>query len=123
MTTVLSDNPTIDEVIAHFGTKGMKWGTRKSDSSSSTKQPMSKKKKVAVGVGVGVLAVGAAAVAVVLAKHSRVPVREAIVTIATKKAQVSPSYSQYTKLMASKSMNQKIMYDNAKQVYHLVSFD
>jgi len=122
--TQVADKPPLDEVMEHVGVKGMHWGVRKSSSSSSSSKPtMSTKKKVAVGVGVGVLAVGAAAAAVALSKHGKVPVREAVVTIATLKAEKSPTYDQYTKVLASKGMNQKIMFDNAKNVYHLVSFD
>lgn len=120
--TQIAEKPSIEGVLAHYGKKGMHWGVRK-EGSDSSKQTMSTKKKVAVGVGVGVLAVGAAAAAVVISKQGKVPVREAIVTIATQKAEKSPTYDQYTKVLASKGMNQKIMFDNAKNVYHLVSFD
>lgn len=57
MTTVID----VDDFLAHYGVKGMRWGIRKAPSSDA-KAPMSKKKKaliaatVAVGVGVAATA-------------------------------------------------------------------
>jgi hypothetical protein len=54
----------VDDFLAHYGVKGMRWGRRKSgvDTSSSEPKPkMSREKKIAIAVGVGAtVAVGAA---------------------------------------------------------------
>jgi hypothetical protein len=54
----------VDDFLAHYGVKGMKWGRRKGgvDKSSSEPKPkMSREKKIAIAVGVGAtVAVGAA---------------------------------------------------------------
>ena len=68
--------PTREEALAHFGVKGMRWGVRKSETSSASSEPkkrMSNKKKAAIGVGV--LAVGTAVTLAVLGKHGNLPVQ------------------------------------------------
>lgn len=71
------DKPPLDEdLLVHFGIKGMRWGVRKSSSSGgSSKKKMSTKKKVAIGAGV---AVGAAAVAFALTRRGKVPVKNVL---------------------------------------------
>jgi hypothetical protein len=60
---------TVNDVLEHFGVKGMKWGVRKSRQSSESdggdgKSGLSRNKKIviasAVGVGVGVAAIAIA---------------------------------------------------------------
>ena len=53
---------TPEEFLAHYGVKGMKWGRRRSEESSSEPKPkMSREKKIAIAVGVtATVAVGAA---------------------------------------------------------------
>lgn len=73
---LLDEKPPLEGVyLAHFGTKGMKWGHRKardtgsSSGSQPAKQKMSTGKKVAIGVAV---TAGALAVAAVLRKRGKV---------------------------------------------------
>ena len=76
---IVIDKPPLDEdLLVHFGVKGMRWGRRKDSSSggSSDKKPMSTKKKVAIGAGVAVAAAGAAAVAYMMSGRGKVPVRQ-----------------------------------------------
>lgn len=51
-----------EEFLAHYGVKGMRWGRRRSEESSSEPKPkMSREKKIAIAVGVtATVAVGAA---------------------------------------------------------------
>lgn len=69
---ITAEKPPLDEdLLVHFGIKGMKWGVRKrSDSDGNAKPKMSTKKKVAIGATV---AVGAAAVAYILATRGQGP--------------------------------------------------
>lgn len=61
-----------EEVLEHFGRKGMKWGVRnKTKSSGQLHKGMSTKKKVAIGVGVATVAIGAAATAYYLHKNGK----------------------------------------------------
>lgn len=64
---IAAEKPPLEAVhLAHFGVKGMKWGSRKSRSANASKQKMSTGKKVAIGLGVA--AVGAAAVTLALTR-------------------------------------------------------
>jgi hypothetical protein len=74
---ITAEKPQLNEdLLIHFGIKGMKWGVRKSKSSSdSSGKKMSTKKKVAIGAGV---AVGAAAVAFALTRRGKVPVKNVL---------------------------------------------
>jgi hypothetical protein len=66
---------TADDVLEHFGIRGMKWGHRKQRSSSSKYgSGTSKKKKVAIGAGIGLAVIGAATAAAVLHSRGSVPV-------------------------------------------------
>jgi hypothetical protein len=75
---LVAEKPPLDEdLLMHFGIKGMKWGHRKTRSSSSSghtgsKQKMSTGKKVAIGAAV---VGGAAAAAFILTKTGRLPIR------------------------------------------------
>lgn len=79
---IVDEKPPLDEnLLMHFGIKGMKWGHRKardsggasSGGSSAPKQGMSTKKKVAIGVGVGAAVVGAAAASYFLVRRGKSP--------------------------------------------------
>ena len=65
---------SIDDYLAHFGVKGMRWGVRKNRNSvqttksSQTKPKMSRNKKVAIAASVGI---GAAAVGLALKRHNK----------------------------------------------------
>lgn len=51
----------VDDFLAHYGVKGMKWGKRRSNDSDEPRPKMSREKKIAIAVGVGAtVAVGAA---------------------------------------------------------------
>lgn len=99
-------NADLDDFLAHYGVKGMKWGvTRKSGSSSSSKsesgsdKPKRKidKKKVAIAAGVvgGVAALTVAAV--VLNKH-QISLGEAAVTSQMKKMGGESTWDVLTKV-------------------------
>lgn len=78
---IVIDKPALDEdLLVHFGVKGMRWGRRKASSSdgSSDKKPMSTKKKVAIGAGVAAGVAGAAAVAYMMSRRGKVPVRQVL---------------------------------------------
>lgn len=63
-----------EEMLEHFGIKGMKWGVRKQTvSGNTTKTPMSKKKKIVIGVSVATVAVGVGATAYYLHKNGKLP--------------------------------------------------
>lgn len=61
---------TADDVLEHFGVRGMRWGVRRSRSSSGGKSH----KKRNIAIGVGVLAVGAATAGVVLSSRGSTPI-------------------------------------------------
>jgi hypothetical protein len=63
----------VDDFLAHYGILGMKWGKRRSKS-SSVKPKMSRGKKIAIGVGV-VVAVGSVVALAVISKNSNMPIR------------------------------------------------
>jgi hypothetical protein len=67
-----------EDILEHFGAKGMKWGVRKEQATSGSgptvKKGMSTKKKVAIGVGVGVAVAGSAFVAHKLKQSGHLPV-------------------------------------------------
>lgn len=74
---------TPDEVLAHYGVPGMRWGvTTKSDSGSSSsptttsqRKGLTDGQKKALKIGAGVVAVaGAAVVVTILAKNGKLPV-------------------------------------------------
>lgn len=68
----------VDDFLAHYGVKGMKWGKRRAKFDSTSDKPkMSRKKKIAIAVGVGaVVAVGTvAAVSIMNGKKSSLPVQ------------------------------------------------
>lgn len=80
---LVDEKPPLDEdLLMHFGIKGMRWGHRKPQESGSSsgrssaapKQGMSTKKKVAIGVGIGVGVAGAAAAAYFLARSGKSPI-------------------------------------------------
>ena len=82
----IHDKPPLNEALKHFGVKGMHWGVRKeqestSDGSGSAKDPLlsprQKKiaKNVALGVGALVLVAGAAVVAHELNKNGKLPLK------------------------------------------------
>jgi len=62
--------PLDDELLIHFGIKGMRWGVRKERRSgrSGSSKPMSTRKKVAIGVATGVAIAGGAVAAAYLLK-------------------------------------------------------
>lgn len=70
----------VDDFLAHYGVKGMRWGQRKAsdDSSpSSPRQGLSEGQKKALKVGAGVAAIaGAAIVTGMLAKNGKLPVAQ-----------------------------------------------
>jgi hypothetical protein len=71
------EKPGTPQELVHFGVKGMRWGVRKSEESSSNtpKTPMSTKKKVAIGVGVAAtVVVGAAVTAYILKNRGSNPI-------------------------------------------------
>lgn len=43
--TQVSDKPSIDEAIAHFGTKGMRWGVRNDTTGGETRKATKSEKK------------------------------------------------------------------------------
>ena len=85
MTTEYEDIPEVEDFLAHFGVKGMKWGVRRdksrgSESSREKRSPeekaalRAKAKKVAIGTGVLVAAAGAAYVANSMSKKGSLPI-------------------------------------------------
>ena len=70
----------VDDFLAHYGVKGMRWGVRKaddSDSGSSTRKGLTEGQKKALKVGAGVAAItGAAVVTGILAKNGKLPVAQ-----------------------------------------------
>ena len=60
-----------EEFLEHYGVKGMKWGVRKKNDSSSNSPKKRSKAKTAVKVGAVV--VGTAAIATVIAKSGSKP--------------------------------------------------
>lgn len=82
---LIAEKPALDDdLLMHFGVKGMRWGKRKAfDSSGSgtssgpAKPKMSTGKKVAIGIGV---LAGAAAVATLSSKAGRTKISEMAVT-------------------------------------------
>lgn len=60
-----------DDVLEHFGVKGMRWGVRRKRGSTSSGKKSHLKRNLAIG---GVLAVGAAAAAVALSSRGSAPV-------------------------------------------------
>lgn len=65
--------PLNDDLLVHFGVRGMKWGQRRKSSASSSKKTdgkMSTGKKI--GVGAAVVG-GAAIAAIILSKRGRTP--------------------------------------------------
>lgn len=90
---LVDEKPPLDEdLLMHFGIRGMKWGQRKarpsggSGGSSAPKQKMSTKKKVAVGLGVA--AVGASVAAYILSKRGN-SVAKAAVRVESKAASLA----------------------------------
>jgi hypothetical protein len=75
------EKPGTPQELVHHGIRGMKWGVRKSSSTSgqtsTSKKPMSTKKKVAIGVGVATVAVGVAATTYYLHKNGKLPLSTA----------------------------------------------
>lgn len=58
-----------EDILAHFGVKGMRWGQRKSNSGSN-QQPKKHRKAKAAAVGVGLVA-GASVVGHLLGKYGK----------------------------------------------------
>jgi hypothetical protein len=67
-----SDDVFVDDMLAHYGVKGMRWGQRKDTSSSSRK---SKGKKAALVGGAVVATAGAAFVAYKLSQSGSSPIK------------------------------------------------
>lgn len=77
---LVAEKPPLDEdLLVHFGVKGMRWGQRKPD--DGTGMSPSTKKKVVVGVGI---AVGVAAGAYLLSKRGTVPAVKSFESKSTK---------------------------------------
>jgi hypothetical protein len=76
---ISTEKPGSPEELVHFGTKGMRWGVRKSESSTnnSSNPPMSKKKKAAIGVTVAAVVVGTVATTYYLNKNGKLPLSTA----------------------------------------------
>jgi hypothetical protein len=71
----LIEKPGTPEELVHYGVKGMKWGVRKSSSSSGKAgKSMSTRKKVAIGAGTVALVAGSAFVAYKLNQAGSLPV-------------------------------------------------
>lgn len=77
MTYYTDPKPSVDEALAHYGVKGMRWGVRRDNSANGFdvyKDPdaprFSKKTKILVGVG----AVGTVAAGALLYKYGKMPV-------------------------------------------------
>lgn len=73
----LSDlvSSTIDDILNHSGIKGMHWGIRKEQDSSTQSTPgMSTKKKVAIGAGIATAVIGTAFVIHMLKSKPNIPV-------------------------------------------------
>lgn len=61
----------VDEILEHFGVKGMRWGVRNRRSSDGTKKGFSDKQKRNIKIGLaGAAVVGTAVAAVILANNS-----------------------------------------------------
>jgi hypothetical protein len=74
---ITAEKPTLDEeLLMHFGIRGMKWGVRKQKPSggSSSKKGMSTKKKVAIAAGGLAVVAGVAATAYLLKTRGGVKV-------------------------------------------------
>lgn len=66
--TIVAEKPPLDdELLMHFGVKGMRWGHRNPDDPPNK---TSTTKKVAIGVGV---VAGAAAAAYIISRRGKVP--------------------------------------------------
>jgi hypothetical protein len=87
---IVAEKPPLDDdLLIHFGVKGMRWGHRKPEEvstggnrgSAAPKAPMSTGKKVAIGVGV---AAGVAAAAYFLSKRGATPRTKALSSKSTR---------------------------------------
>jgi hypothetical protein len=101
---IVSEKPDLDEdLLVHFGIKGMKWGQKKTSSSGDSpgKKPMSTKKKVAIGAAA---VAGATAVAFVIARRGKTQMppafRNSTTTSKGKAASSTISQSEWKKRVA-----------------------
>lgn len=97
---------TPEEALVHYGKKGMRWGVRNeeesssgSDTSSEGKKRLSDGQKKALKIAGGALVVGAVITGVILAKNGKIP-------IGNLRPPQAPSQNGLAKALASKSQAQ-----------------
>ena len=120
----------IDEILAHAGVKGMKWGKRAQIQTTTSDQKssivdkynsLSSGKKTAIKVGTGVaIAAGSAAVGAVLARRGQVSVKDArsvLRSALNRTNEASLALSRYDGVKVSSILaNEAVLSTNLRQI-------
>ena len=125
----MSDN--VDDVLTHYGVKGMRWGKRKNSSGPTESKSFSRNAKIALGIGTGSAALAGAGVAIYLmSKSGNLPAfsrsskgKKFVEDLLDKETPIasfttlSPSYLQGKSVQKSLPDNMFMRFDNGLNKY------